>query len=39
MTDVPYPGRESWRQAIDRIGRFLTDLPTRWAGRRDGGSS
>lgn len=34
MIDVPYPGGESWRQATDRVGRFLTDLPTRWAGQR-----
>jgi 2,3-bisphosphoglycerate-dependent phosphoglycerate mutase len=32
--DVPYPGGESWRQAIARVGRFLTDLPSRWEGRR-----
>lgn len=32
--EVPYPGGESWRQATDRIGRFLTDLPSRWSGRR-----
>jgi 2,3-bisphosphoglycerate-dependent phosphoglycerate mutase len=32
--DVPYPGGESWRQATERVGRFLTDLPPRWAGRR-----
>jgi len=28
--EVPYPGGESWRQALDRVGRFLSDLPTRW---------
>jgi broad specificity phosphatase PhoE len=27
---VPYPGGESWRQAVTRVGRFLEDLPTRW---------
>ena len=32
--DAPYPGGESWRQATGRVGRFLTDLPSRWAGQR-----
>jgi len=32
--DEPYPGGESWRQAVHRVGRFLTDLPLRWAGAR-----
>jgi 2,3-bisphosphoglycerate-dependent phosphoglycerate mutase len=32
--DVPFPGGESWRQAVERAGRFLADLPTRWDGRR-----
>jgi 2,3-bisphosphoglycerate-dependent phosphoglycerate mutase len=32
--DRPYPGGESWRQAITRVGRFLTDLPVRWNGQR-----
>lgn len=32
--DEPYPGGESWRQAIDRVGRFVRDLPTRWSGAR-----
>jgi 2,3-bisphosphoglycerate-dependent phosphoglycerate mutase len=32
--DRPYPGGESWRQAIARIGRFLNDLPLRWQGQR-----
>jgi broad specificity phosphatase PhoE len=32
--DVPYPGGESWRQAVSRVGRFLDDLPTRWDGTR-----
>jgi broad specificity phosphatase PhoE len=31
--EVPYPEGESWRQATDRAGRLLTDLPTRWDGR------
>lgn len=32
--DVPYPGGESWRQAVQRAGRFLQDLPLRWSGSR-----
>lgn len=32
--DQPYPGGESWRQAVRRTGRFLDDLPMRWAGQR-----
>jgi 2,3-bisphosphoglycerate-dependent phosphoglycerate mutase len=32
--DTPYPQGESWRQAVARVGRFLTDLPFRWDGRR-----
>jgi broad specificity phosphatase PhoE len=32
--DIPYPEGESWRAAITRVGRFLDDLPLRWAGRR-----
>jgi 2,3-bisphosphoglycerate-dependent phosphoglycerate mutase len=32
--DWPYPGGESWRQAIGRVGRFLGDLPLRWNGQR-----
>jgi 2,3-bisphosphoglycerate-dependent phosphoglycerate mutase len=32
--DVPYPGGESWRQATDRVRRFLADLPLRWSGQR-----
>lgn len=32
--DQPYPGGESWRQAVTRVSRFLTDLPLRWNGRR-----
>jgi broad specificity phosphatase PhoE len=31
----PYPGGgESWRQAVERVGRVLADLPLRWAGER-----
>lgn len=32
--DEPYPRGESWRQATSRVGRFLSDLPLRWAGSR-----
>lgn len=32
--DRPYPGGESWRQAVSRVGRFLVDLPLRWDGQR-----
>lgn len=32
--DAPYPDGESWRDAVARAGRFLTDLPLRWEGRR-----
>jgi len=32
--DQPYPGGESWRQAVHRVGRFLDDLPLRWSGQR-----
>jgi broad specificity phosphatase PhoE len=32
--DQPYPGGESWRQAVTRMGRFLGDLPLRWDGQR-----
>ena len=32
--DQPYPGGESWRQAVTRVSRFLADLPLRWSGRR-----
>jgi 2,3-bisphosphoglycerate-dependent phosphoglycerate mutase len=32
--DSPYPGGESWRAAIMRVGRFLDDVPLRWAGTR-----
>jgi alpha-ribazole phosphatase/probable phosphoglycerate mutase len=32
--DEPYPGGESWRQAITRVGKLLVDLPLRWEGRR-----
>jgi 2,3-bisphosphoglycerate-dependent phosphoglycerate mutase len=32
--DQPYPGGESWRQAVARVGRFLGDLPLRWGDQR-----
>ena len=32
--DAPYPGGESWRQAVSRAGRLLDDLPLRWQNRR-----
>jgi 2,3-bisphosphoglycerate-dependent phosphoglycerate mutase len=32
--DRPYPGGESWRQAVARVARFLDDLPSRWDGQR-----
>lgn len=32
--DRPYPGGESWRQAVARVARFLDDLPLRWSGQR-----
>jgi broad specificity phosphatase PhoE len=32
--DTPYPGGESWRQAIARVERFLADLRLRWEGSR-----
>lgn len=32
--DEPYPGGESWRQAVHRVGRFLQDLHLRWEGTR-----
>ena len=32
--ETPYPGGESWRQAVTRVGGFLADLPSRWDGSR-----
>jgi 2,3-bisphosphoglycerate-dependent phosphoglycerate mutase len=32
--DQSYPGGESWTQAVQRVGRFLDDLPLRWDGCR-----
>ena len=34
FVDTPYPGGESWRSAIQRVGRFLDDLHLRWSGQR-----
>jgi 2,3-bisphosphoglycerate-dependent phosphoglycerate mutase len=30
----PYPGGESWEQAVERVGWFLHDLRRRWDGSR-----
>jgi 2,3-bisphosphoglycerate-dependent phosphoglycerate mutase len=32
--DVPYPGGESWRQAVTRVGWFCNDLVRRCEGER-----
>lgn len=32
--DEPYPGGESWRQAVRRAAGFLVDVPTRWDDKR-----
>jgi len=32
--DTPYPGGESWRDAVSRVGRVLPDLASRWDGGR-----
>jgi broad specificity phosphatase PhoE len=31
---TPYPGGESWQQAVERVGLFLGDLLPRWDGAR-----
>ncbi len=31
---VPYPGGESWAQAVRRVAGFLHDLPSRWDEKR-----
>ncbi len=31
---MPYPGGESWRQAVQRVGGSLEDLRIRWASAR-----
>lgn len=30
----PYPGGESWEQAVRRVAGFLRDVPSRWQGAR-----
>jgi 2,3-bisphosphoglycerate-dependent phosphoglycerate mutase len=32
--DVPYPGGESWGQAVDRVSRFLVELAAKRSGER-----
>jgi 2,3-bisphosphoglycerate-dependent phosphoglycerate mutase len=32
--DTPYPNGETWRQAVERVGRVLPDVAARWNGRR-----
>jgi broad specificity phosphatase PhoE len=32
--EEPYPGGESWRQAVARVARWLDDLALRWRGAR-----
>ncbi|MGH3547500.1 MAG: histidine phosphatase family protein [Pseudonocardiaceae bacterium] len=32
--NTPYPGGESWAQAVLRVRGFLYDLPSRWEGQR-----
>ena len=32
--ETPFPGGESWHQAVARVGRFLSDLQPRWDGAR-----
>jgi len=32
--DTPYPGGESWRAAVARVGRFLDDVRLGWEGKR-----
>jgi broad specificity phosphatase PhoE len=31
---TPYPGGESWAQAVERVAGLLGDLPSRWSGAR-----
>jgi 2,3-bisphosphoglycerate-dependent phosphoglycerate mutase len=31
---TPFPGGESWQEAVGRVGRFLADLLPRWDGAR-----
>ena len=32
--EVPYPGGESWADAVRRVGRFLADLESGWPSHR-----
>jgi broad specificity phosphatase PhoE len=32
--DVPYPGGESYREVVERVGSFLDDLRRGWDGKR-----
>lgn len=32
--DTPYPGGESWREAVRRVGRVLADIPLFWNNSR-----
>lgn len=32
--DTRYPNGETWREAVARNARFLSDVPTRWGGNR-----
>lgn len=32
--DTPYSHGESWRQAVNRVGGLLLDLPSRWPSAR-----
>jgi 2,3-bisphosphoglycerate-dependent phosphoglycerate mutase len=34
FTDRPYPGGESWRQAVARVATFLPGVAPRWRGGR-----
>jgi 2,3-bisphosphoglycerate-dependent phosphoglycerate mutase len=34
FVDEPYPDGESWRQAVNRVGRVLDDIRMRWPDRR-----
>jgi len=34
LLDRPYPAGESWRSAMERVGRFLPDISLRWSGLR-----
>jgi broad specificity phosphatase PhoE len=32
--DEPYPEGESWREAVARVGGFISEFPVRWRGSR-----